>query len=298
MSVVVTENWSGRKLSLRPPWTASRVFVVTGTTDESAALAAVDPTDSSVKVPQLNDVHPKSSRLLCTGPYVNECKSPEYWVIQADYAIPQAGEFPDISGDPLEQEMQILWESIEVNEAVDRDLGNRPIFNSAGFAFKNQVSRPMTYLAFKIERNEPYFDLSKFSTFAKQHLRCSTIYPSAPYTPSSSFVKMSYRFEVIPENLLGQYPFQHRIMDAGDDGRNANGPAKFENSDGEVVGDVRLNGLGTPLVKHYPDFTVAGLTPVGPPTETDVYDLETSADAVWLIYERVKVVDFSPLFPS
>jgi hypothetical protein len=323
MAIVVTENWSGRKLSLRPPWTASRTFVVTGTTDEGEALAAVDATDSSVKIPQLNDVHPYSSRLLCTGPAVSERKGIDYWVIQADYAIPQAGQFPPISGDdPLAQEMTVSWEPVEISEPVDTDLDGLPILNSAGFPFKSNPSRPITYLRFKVERNEPYFDIGKFTTyansvnesavtisgvtFAAQHLRCSLIIPSAPYlAESASFVKMAYIFEAVPYLLLGEYPFQHRLADIGDDGWYLDGSTKrskkFSNGKGETVSDVRLDGTGLPLVTPFPDVKVGdnNADPVTPPQGVDKYDLDVSSDAVtWLYYKRVKVVDFSPLFPD
>lgn len=324
MPLVVTENWSGRKLSLRPPWTASRTFVVTGTTDEGTALAAVDATDSTVKIPQLNDVHPYSSRLLCTGPAVSERKGIDYWVIQADYAIPDAGQFPSISGDdPLAQEMTVSWEPVEISEPVDTDLDGRPILNSAGKPFKSNPSRPLTYLRFKVERNEPYFDIMKFKTyansvneaavtisgvtFAAQHLRCSLIIPSAPYlADSASFVKMAYIFEAVPEGLLGDYPFQHRIADEGDEGCFLNPDtskleyAKFTNSRKDELTNVRLNGSGIPLSTVYQDISVGGgYTPQSPYKAVSPYKKDVTSDqVVWLYYKKTRVVDFSPLFPA
>jgi hypothetical protein len=277
-----------------------------------------------VKIPQLNDVHPYSSRLLCTGPAVSERKGIDYWVIQADYAIPQAGQFPPISGDdPLAQEMTVSWEPVEISEPVDIDLDKHAILNSAGFPFKNPPSRPITYLRFKVERNEPYFDISKFTTyansvnesavtisgvtFAAQHLRCSLIIPSAPYlADSASFVKMAYVFEAVPYLLLGQYPFQHRLADMGDDGWYLDGSTKrsekFSNGKGEVVSDVRLDGTGLPLSTAFANVKVgsSNSSPTTPPVAVSpmAVDSSSSSDAVWLYYKRVKVVDFSPLFPS
>jgi hypothetical protein len=323
MPLVVTENWSGRKLSLRPPWTASRTFVVTGTTDEGTALAAVDATDSTVKIPQLNDVHPYSSRLLCTGPAVSERKGIDYWVIQADYAIPPAGGWSGTPDDPLDQDPVITWDPIEINEPVDTDLDNRPILNSAGVPFKSPPSRPITYLRFKIERNEPYFDISKFTTyanavnsaaitisgvsFAVQHLRCSLVMPSAPYSASiGSYVRMMYVFEAVPYLLLGAYPFQHRMADIGDEGYYSDSGtkrlAKFSNGKGETISDVRLDGSGLPLTTAYASVVKVGegnASPVSPPVAVDTLATDTTSSAArWLYYKRVKVVDFSPLFPS
>src|SRR4051812_1953446 len=102
MAIKVTEKWSEYKLSDRYPWTATRVFEVTGTQDAATALTATDPV-SGLKIPQRNDGWTQGNQLICSGPYVSSHPSLEHWVIQTDFAIPEGGSYPANPTNPLLQ---------------------------------------------------------------------------------------------------------------------------------------------------------------------------------------------------
>src|SRR4051812_32722077 len=133
MAIVVTENWSGRRLSERPPWTASREFVVTGTTSIVDACAATG-------VPQNQDAHDTVPALQCEGPVVKESKGIDSWVITCDSSYNP----PEAVGDPLLAPTTITWAECDASEPVDYDLDGLPIVSSNTEPAKGS-SRPFGY---------------------------------------------------------------------------------------------------------------------------------------------------------
>jgi hypothetical protein len=327
--ITVRENWSQRKLSLRWPWNAYREFTVAGTDDEAEALTAVDPV-TALAIPQEKTGHDYNpARLLCQGPEIKEHPGTEYWVIGCNYQASDTGGGGgvDHTTDPLAEPAEVLWDHAEVSEPVDRDLGSRPILNSAGFP-EFQASRDTPYKKFTIVKNFPYFDLTLCATYdntvnsgtislglgisaAAQHLRCVSIIPSAPYKATATYIPVAFSFELVAVNTLGLYPFQHRFMDQGREGWSSGGkhyPFSVLNDETSkydpIDSPVRLGGTGVPLLPLFANVKVgpSGGTPASPIAQTATYATETvlqsgSTDtaAVFLYFQKTRVVDMSPL---
>jgi hypothetical protein len=328
--ITVRENWSARRLSLRWPWNAYREFTVAGASTEAIALTAVDPV-SGLAIPKEKDGHVANvTRILCLGPEVKECVGTDYWTIGCNYQASDTGGTgsPDHTDDPLLEPAEIQWDHAEVSEAVDRDVIGRPILNSAGLPFEAQPSRDTPFKKFTIVKNFPFFDLTLCATYdntvnsaaislgmgisaAEQHLRCVSIIPAAPYRATATFVPVAFSFELVALNTLGLYPFQHRIMDVGREGWTSGGkhkPFSVLNDDtgkfDPIDSPIRLNGTGVPIIPLFANVKVgdAGSTPAAPITQTNTYQKETTlisgstnTAAVFLYFQKTRVVDMSPL---
>lgn len=328
MPVVVTENWSGYRMSYKPPWNATREFVVTGVTSGSAALVAVDANDSSKKIPREKEEHPEGAALLCAGPEIKERKGTDYWVIACSYGLDD-GKIEAVGGDPLNIKPTYTWEHVEVSEQVDVDLDGRPILNTAGFPLDG-ACRPVVYKRLHVVRNEPSWNVSRSIAcenavndaiinlgngvqIAKQHMRCASITPDGSYTAGFRFLPMHYIFEVIFDDSLGAYPFQHRFLDLSTQGWYSDSgtkrSARFSNGKGELMDEaVRLDGTGLPLLSAFTNVKVGqgNAAAVVPPKEVNVYANEyykngvkqaalSGADATILYFKRTRVVDLSVL---
>ena len=136
MPIKVTENWSGYRLSFKPPWTASREFVVTGVTTGSEALAAKDDNDSTLKIPGETDEHPESASLICDGPEIKERKGTDFWVISANYHLDD-GKIELIGGDPL----KALQITLIANAFLEARIDQLTAEASAGFS-RGRVKKP------------------------------------------------------------------------------------------------------------------------------------------------------------
>jgi hypothetical protein len=330
MAIVVKENWSGQRLNLKWPWTASREFTVTGTTDPVTALEATG-------LPLRNDGHPANpARLICEGVEIKDVPGPSFFVITANYSCPESGKFDDGNeDDPLQEPARISWTKMDVTELVDRDVNGRAILNSNGSP-ADPMPLPCTMRQLIITKNFPYFDivladtyenavnstainLSGVVTVAEQHMRCACIAPATEYEAGALFVPMRFVFEIYTTDVLGNYPFQYRQMDGGTEGwysDTSTNPAtkrkaKFSNGKGELLSDVvRLDGTGKPLTLMFSAVKVgeSNATPVTPPAAVQAYAREyytadgtaqgsanASTAAVFNIWKRARIVDMTPL---
>lgn len=313
MAIIVTENWSAEALSYRSPYTAVREFVVTGTTNAQEAINAPG-------IPQRNATHPYNLALRCLGPAVRQHRGLEYWVIECPYSVPEGGSTHETEpDDPLNKPARISWQNIEVTEAVDRDLDGRPILYTNGAPVDPPLSRPTRFKQLRVVRNEPTWDINKSLGFenatnanpvtiggtitvAAQHMRCVSIQPAGEYEQGSTYLAMEYLFEIIFDDSLGSKPFQHRIMDQGDDGwYDDDGTirrGKFSDGRGEPITGVRLDGSGKPHAGSFSHVRVGpdDAAPVSPPQAVDVMEKEVTSGAVFLYYKKTRVVDFAGIF--
>ncbi len=325
MALKVTVKWSTQKLSWKDPWRASLQLDVTGTTDPTVALAAVDADNPAIFVWQKNAACPLpgSSRLKCVGPEIAEKKGPGYFVIQCDFELPPVGVFPQRPDNPLDEPAKIRWELVEMSEPVDIDIDGLVICATNGESFSG-ANRPITFYRLVIVKNFPYFDFSLSQTYsnttndaalslagipvAEEHMRCSSIIPAAEYAADAEYVPMAFYFEIFFDDALGLYPFQHRFLNQGtyghwDDGGTirrsdfSDGVAHTPDGKGQPIGrPVRLGLTGLPIgpdasLKVGPD----NKTPVALAAVPDSYQTEALTDAFAIYFKRVKRVSFTPL---
>lgn len=334
----VTENWSARTLSLRWPWTATREFVVTGAATETEALTAVDALVPSLAIPQRNDGHPyNTDRLTCDGPAVKKWYGNDHWDVVCSYTADDGDKSDGQQADPLQEPVKIKWSSVIEGRASDFDLGNRPILSSAG-QNAGTMDLPIRFKRLTIVKNFPFYDIILSETYenavnsqpvnfagvvtaAAHHMVCEAIEPAIEFTPNAAFVPVAFNFLMIFDNSLGNYPFQHRMLDAGTEGwfastgtNKSSAPFLTRDKPNDPLShEIRLDGTGIPLTAPYKgSIGVNGKTgpvnAVTPPTATAVfkreyYDnngtlqsaLDNNTVAVFNYFQRTRVADFTPL---
>jgi hypothetical protein len=132
---------------------------------------------------------------------------------------------------------------------------------------------------------------------------CTAIHPAAQFTASSPYVPILYEFDVVFNDALGTYPFQHRYLDQGENGwatiNSVKTKLRFVGSTGEPVPrPIRLGGGGIPITSINPGIKVGEqkATAVAPPSAVDFYhSLNTSAVAFFIWYKRCKEVNLVAL---
>jgi hypothetical protein len=329
MPIRVREIWSQRRLSLREPWQAMRVFNVDGAASDAAACLAQDAV-SGFRIPQYKDAHDSTTSLLCGGPAVVGRDGPTSYQVQCAYELdPRAT--GGAGGNPLSKPVEITWETVEISEPVDSDLDHLPILNSAGEPLRGG-SRNITFKRLKLVKNMPYYDINLSVSYENsvnsaamtflgqvsidvQHMRCAVIGPTTTYTTVSPFVPIMFLFDVFLDDSLGKYPFQHRFLDASTVGwytdSGTKKVAKWSDGKGNVFGsDVRLDGTGIPLPGPYSNIKVGedNASPVTPPKAISYYQKEIYSDAgqltplvspatqaVFLYWKKARIKDLSPL---
>jgi hypothetical protein len=313
MAIEVTERWSGYRLSLRPPWKATRVFDVSGTNDPVAALAATD-TSTGLTIPQEGETGP--SDLPCQGPEITERKSPGFFVITCTY-----GEAGGGTVDPRRPN-EYQWQTVEVNEPVSADIDGRPIWNSAADPFEGAY-RTITFKRLTATRYEPFFDITRSNTFENacnsaavslgagisidvQKMRCVSIQPASSYTILDLRIPISYTFDIIFDDSLGPYPFQHRFPNVGVNGwyDDSGTKRKAQFTDGKarqgntMQTPVPLDATGIPLSTNwgFVKLTPENKTAVASPRVVVPYLSRTlpTGESEWF-YKRTRLVNFAGL---
>ncbi len=328
MAIRVTEKWSERKMSLQWPWRGRKRFQVTGTTDEVAALSAVDPS-SGVKIPQRNDGWVDGSSLLCRGPSVNARPGLSHWIIDADFEIPNGGL---ITGDPnpLLAPIILTPEEMEITEPIDIDIDNRPIRNAAGDVMQG-ASRTISLMVWTFQKNYPFWneqwhDLYVNSVnrdvvviggirYPAQHAKCLSVKPAGQFQANAPFIPVTWKFAVVPDGLIGPYPWQYRFANAGTQGWYADGgtnrKARFtsKSQDGsyDAVSDpIYLDITGKPMAWETGYTVGKGGTPIENPnsfakassdyaSDGDYYSYLISNSCGFLIYKRCVLTDWSQI---
>lgn len=308
MAVRVTEAWSPQAISKGPDgWTGRREFDVTGVANLFDALTAVDP-GTGLAVPQVNDVHPFTDRLIVRVPG-SQRPGFKFFRIAVDYVEPEQGEFVGDKDDPLDQPARLRWRfGIEMVE-VDRDRDGNPILNSARDANQKNPTRPEPTAFLSVTRFQPFFAPSvalayggKLNSDAfkvegvqiapKQTARVQSIQPVSAYVLSAPFVEVEHSFEFRGDG------FDFRRMDLGlravGEKNGGDVPlALFDQAGKQVTSDVRLDGHGAPLNADY-KIGLEGATASNidsPPGAT----IDATADAVFLLWKLSKELPFAVL---
>lgn len=326
MAIRVTEKWSGERASKKAPWWADREFDVTGTTDATEALTAIDAV-SGLAIPQRDESHNRTSSLKCEGPEVIDRKGVDFITIGCHYSQPASGGFVGNETDPLLRAPRYRFGQWQITEPCDTDLRGRPMRNSAGDAFDPPPSRTIRGTEMSMTRYEPFWDIIKskiyegstnstdviFSgiRFAAQHMLCDLIRPAEEMILGTPYTLIEYKFLILPEDVYGPDPWQYRLLDQGFRGSYSSSGihrGRFASGKNEVFDEpIRLNGAGLPLpltdstVGIY-DPTAGATTPrtvVAPEHATTVAATDNSTayggssiEAVWLRFTKAIPQDF------
>jgi len=158
----VTESYEGSSstthvdlITLRANIDDVRYFDVLFTPGETApvrrimAKVAVDPNDSSRKIPQPWDQHPADPWLFVTSITASQGMGAYRYRVAVNYIS---------VGNPLELPKQINWSFAQNNEPVDRDNKGVPITTSAAESFDPPLRKDVYDLVLRIKRNEQVFD--------------------------------------------------------------------------------------------------------------------------------------------
>lgn len=308
MAIRVTERWSPEALSKSPDgWTAAREFDVTGVANLFDALTAVDP-GTGLAVPQINDVHPFTDRLVVREPGTNR-PGFKFFRIVVRYVEPEQGEFVGDKDDPLDQPARLRWRfGIEMVE-VDRDREDNPILNSARDANQKNPTRPEPTSFLTVTRFQPFFSPDLAITYGGKlnsdafkvegtqiapagKARVQSIQPTTDYVLSAPFVEVAHTFEFRDDS------FDFRRMDLGlravGKKNGADVPLHLYDLAGkQVTADVRLDGRGAPLNDEY-KIGIEGLTKsnIDPPPGATI---DATADAVFLLWKLSKELPFAVL---
>lgn len=241
--------------------------------------------------------------------------------VVARYSVPDdgtthtKGKSPD---DPLLSPTIYEWQNVEVNEAIDRDINNKAIVNSAGQGPEQPVTRPFNLKRLIVTRYEPAYKIATSLTYENTvnavrfegaqpgEVRCFMITPGAGYSREATTIPVKYGFEFRAEEIFGEQPHQPMILDQGRmafadiDGTTSLVRIVSAKTGDPVDGDVLLNGYGVPLrsdvsyldangrVVDSPSW-VTGTTPAGATV------VSSGGDAVFLRYQTLPAKDFNKL---
>ncbi len=212
-------------------------------------------------VPRYNDPHPERPDVLCSNVSVTGRggQATQIWVLTATYSIPER----TLHRDPDKRlgEAPILsWRTGVSQEAIDLDIYDNPIVNSAGEGFRNPyiTTVPLYFLTVRRWENgwSPRTMLKygnkvnadKFFGVDPGQAFCHHVHPSQDSDRTSPIVQVEYHFEFREDG------FEARMKDqgfnellpaqAGDPG----GLKPILLPDGTpVTTDSPLNGFGRPF---------------------------------------------------
>ena len=162
MSILVTEKWSGPKLTISSSaYRAARVFDVTGVLTQSQAVAAVAAFDPSTAY---NAKHPNSIWMYVDSQdAVNTGLA--FWTVTITYSSTPAGRHVD-PGNPLNEPIQYAFQWSLTTQGTDRDYFGNVIQNSAGQSFSSLTPTDVLNGTMIAVRNEPFYDAYKAVTYS------------------------------------------------------------------------------------------------------------------------------------
>jgi hypothetical protein len=261
MSTEITERWTGKAWNLTEQGLdAVREFDVSGAATEKDALQALIDSGKA----DFNAEHPYQPALKCRSITLGEALGPSFFRFRAAYGQPPMGLYVlKNTVDALTAPVRVTWRRAVKSVAIDRDLDDIPIVNSAGDPFPIQQIE-VTSRLLTLKRFEPFFDIAKAEAFentvnsnvinlgpiriGQGQGRIVSIEPTSEYPVDAPYLEMAYDFEI---DTSDDDPFQLYLIDQGHRGwRSNSGGARTGNlvdADGNAVSDdVLLDGTGKP----------------------------------------------------
>jgi len=264
MGIVCTENWEG--YSFQRGTASHRNFIVTGTTDRTAAINATGLT--------VNTPHPSDPRLKIRndGFTCVDHGGPSTWLVGVDYGFPETGAY-EPSTNPLAYEPVFKFDIGLSSEPSDTDANGNPLVNACGDAFSPPPQEEFKSLFFTLSQYEPNYRMdlalqytdavnsNAFQLFGYPgkikagQARVDSILPATDVKQSAQYIKVLYRVEIrspLVNSKDGQYysPFSTRLRNAGRTG--------FYASAGVVTRGLFCDTSGNPFPADT-DLTETGL---------------------------------------
>lgn len=126
-----------------------------------AAIAAVDPNDSSLAIPALGSLYSAGDlSLVCQSRTAKELPDSGGYAFDVDVEFSTEGDDPEEEEDPVERPAQIQWGFVSFTETAYEDAAGDPILNSAGDPFDPSIERTYNDPAVTITYNADDFDPS------------------------------------------------------------------------------------------------------------------------------------------
>lgn len=258
--IIVTEKWSGKVWNTNlKSIDVERIFDVSGTSDESQAIAAPNV--------NINDPHPLQPILLCKGVNIAETPGPFFFTIRASYGVPPEGIWPqDIDFNVFGLPPRVQWSEGSRSLSADYDLTNAPFVNSASDPFSSPFEETIITDILTYTRFEPFYNVALADTYrnstnsdtfklfnktaAPGQAILRSMKPKNEYVATAIQIEMQYVFEFDTSGLT-KNPWQTSVIDKGsngyysDSGTARKGQICYKNGD-PVSSDVLLDGTGQP----------------------------------------------------
>lgn len=192
-------------------------------------------------LPRRNDPLSSGSAYLARRITVNNYTGPRSWLAVVEYAVPDNGQFPEPTDDPLSRPMRWTVQPSFVERANEMDAKRRLKKNSSGDLFPPVSSRyrRRTLVGTRYER---FWDINKSRKFenktnlnpinlgpvviAPYEAMCHSIEPVGEFEYNSEYLLMQYAIEVAVDERaappakpddppISGYPFEQHQLDIG-----------------------------------------------------------------------------------
>lgn len=303
------EKWTPRRFRKNTDGTltAEREFQIIGASSDAEAFAAdlvyTDLGTTTGKVPVKNEAHP-SNPFMKAGDLELSFEGYNLYNLAVSYSIPTGGGSHDDDTDLLNKPLRIQWDRRIQVEQFDRDADGNPIVGSARDPFTQAQDRDITNRIVRFRRYEPFYDLAKAEIYENTvnlqsweitglfvvppgKAKLNTYQPTGEYTLEDENIEVEYEIELRPDG------FRSRHRDEGPRANSAAGPVKCYTLANEELDRVLLNGKGVPLEATI-RLGTNSLVRAELPSPTGAI-VETTADAVFLLYKRYPELNFNGL---
>lgn len=298
MPALVTEKWTEYKF--RPGDSASRVFWVTGVTDQNQALLHLSAQAGVYYGSRL----PLDNRLFVAAGAIDISRKGVIYVMSVSYGV--EGGF-SYEPNPINEKWKCSQSEVERDEAADSTWNGKPVVNSSAQPLEGGRSRRFTSTVISMSRYESSYNLGlalayqdkinldavtlpKFGTALPGQLICRKIKILDEFEADTDYLRVGYTFEARPlieydDGML--HGFHDRRQDIATEMNvtgNIKKPIRIKDSGEFVAAPVAMNGYGIPLDSSSYDSGDPALVPLA--TATAPFPLETKPDGVFLLIDQ------------
>lgn len=185
-------------------------------------------------LPYLN-THPDSTQYMCKRLRARRDKNaPLHWIAEAEYNTAPIGQEEEDDLPPVDRRAKITWNTVKYQKAIEKDINNKGIVNSAGMPFNppplKDISRwtctvtknvdvvPTSVLTYADKLNSGTFTIGGISIAAKVAKIMSIQISDRQKEGDDEFYALSYTLEFDPDDKWkGKYLQQGLLQTSGSD---------------------------------------------------------------------------------